>query len=234
MPVFMVDSSRPANAAVQPGLTLWDDVAAWAGAPPRVWGRYLGDGYGAAVPLTAAEADFLINVQRCAILPIYNMATAKTVSQGLAAGQAAALAAIHMAQAIGVPAGVYVACDIEAGWPLSEGWIVGWAQTMRAGPYAGSGVLYGALNTQAFAGPFTAALSNPDVARTVLWAATPVTRASTAAAMPPWSAQAPSVATAPMVGIWQFAEGAYGGVVDLDEIDETLLRPPIWAPPWWN
>lgn len=234
MTVFMVDSAGPASADIQTGLTRWDDVNAWAGAPPRVWGRYLGDGYGAAIPLTSGEADFLINVKRCGILPIYNMATAQTVSQGLAAGQAAAEAAVLMAQSVGVPAGVYLACDIEAGWPLSPEWIVGWAQTMRASPYAGSGVLYGALDSPAFANPFLAAMSDPDVARLVLWAATPVTSASTAAGMPAWAANAPSAGTAAMVGIWQYAEGAYGGVVDLDQVDEALLRPEIWSPPWWT
>ncbi len=229
----MVDSALPATAEVQAGLNLWQDVTAWAGAPPLVWGRYLGNGYGSATPLTAAEADFLINGHRCGILPIYNMATAQSVAGGLAEGQAAAQAAIQMAQAIGVPAGVYLACDIEAGWPLSQEWIVGWAQTMRAGPYAGSGILYGALDSPAFATPFLDALSDPDVQRLLLWAATPMTGPSTAAGLPAWAPSSPSPGTAGMVAVWQYAENAYGGQVDLDAIDSGLLVPPVWTPPWW-
>lgn len=234
MPVLMVDSAVAATALVQSGLTLWDDVVAWAGGAPAVWGRYMGDGYGAATPLTAAEADFLVNGKRCGILPIYNMATAESVAGGYSAGQASASAALSMARSIGVPAGVYLACDIEAGWPLSSGWIQGWADVIRGSEYAGSGVLYGALNSPAFSQALLGALSDASVQRLLLWAATPLLGPSTASNMPAWAPAPPSPQTAPMVHIWQYAESAYGGVVDLDEIDEGLLRPGIWAPQWWG
>ncbi len=230
MSLFMVDSASPANAEVQPGLSLFDDVVAWAGAPPAAWGRYLGDGYGAAVPLSASEAGYLRSSRGCPILPIYNLATSGGVGGDYAQGQADASRAIQLAKALDVPAGVYIACDIEAGWQVSAPWLNGWADTMRASTFAGSGILYGSLGGPGLAHTLLCALGNPNVQRLLLWAATPETGPSTSWNMPAWNPDAPSPQTAGMVRLWQYSRGDYGGWVDLNQLDASLLGAGLWMP----
>ena len=230
MPGFMVDSAMAASGSVSSNLTLWQDVVDWAGAPPVAWGRYLGSGGGAATPLTAAEVSFL-HANRCAILPIYNDSPLNGGQMGTyAMGQRDADAAIQRAQALGVPSGVYLCCDIEYGAPLTAEYVRGWCDTMRPSVYGGSGILYGALATTAFAQPLLAAMGDANVQRLLLWASTPEPGSSTATAMPTWVPDAPSAQTEGMVRLWQYSEGDYGGWVDLNEVDTTLLRSGLWLP----
>ncbi len=230
MPGFMVDSALAANGFVSSDLTLWRDVVDWAGAAPVAWGRYLGSGGGAATPLTAQEVSFL-HANRCAILPIYNDSPLNGGQAGTyALGQQDADAAIGRAQALGVPAGVYLCCDIEYGAPLTADYVRGWCDTMRPSIYGGSGILYGALSSPGFAQPLLAAMGDSNVQRLLLWAATPEPGSSTAASMPNWAPDAPSAQTQGMVRLWQYAEGDYGGWVDLDQIDTTLLATGLWQP----
>ena len=48
--------------------------------------------------------------------------------------------------------------------------------------------------------------------------------------MPTWVPDAPSAQTEGMVRLWQYSEGDYGGWVDLNEVDTTLLRSGLWLP----
>jgi hypothetical protein len=226
---FMVDSALPATSPVQPNLTLWDDVLAWAGGKPFLWGRYLGTGGGAATPLTADEANWLF-ARGCGVIPIYNDSPVNAGIQGTyALGQQDAQRAMAQAQAVGVPEGVYLVADIEYGAAVTGDWIRGWADAMRAGPYAGAGILYCAPRSPAFAQAWQDAWGsgNPNVRRLLIWSATPEPGPSTAAGMPPWGPDVPPGGT---VAIWQYAEGAYGGLVDLDEADDQALAGGLWVP----
>lgn len=232
--VFAVDSARLPTDLVQPGLTVWQDVVDWAGAPPRAWGGYLGTGGGAATPLNAAAVAFL-HGQHCAVVPIYNDATATSVASGYAAGCADARRAIALAQALGVPAGIYIWGDVEYGWALTPGWIEGWCDTWRPTPFGGSGGLYGNLDTPAFGRPYCEARTDPaatpgtraNVQRLELWAARWVSQGTTAAGAPPWNPAAPPGGAA-AVRAWQYSGGAFGGVADLDELDARLLDSGLW------
>ena len=229
MPWFMVDSALPATFLVQPNLTLWDDVVAWAGGKPMLWGRYLGSGGGAATPMTLGEANWLFT-KGCGVVPIYNDSPINGGTQGTySLGQQDAQNAISQAQALAIPANVYIVADVEYSAQVTGDWIRGWADVMRASPYGGSGILYCAPNSPSFSRAWQDATStkDPNVQRLLIWSATPEPGPSTASGMPTWGPDVPPEGT---VAIWQYCEGAYGGVVDLDEADEQALRGGMWLP----
>lgn len=229
----MVDSARAATDTVAPGLTLAHDVHAWAGARPAAWARYLGMGGGAATPLSVAEAQFLL-AAGVSILPVWNDTGVYSLGQGYAGGVADARRAIQRCDALGVPDGTYVAADLEYGWPVTQGWIEGWAVTMRQSRLAGAGMIYANLDQPYFRDPFLDALQGThadDVRRLLLWSANWTARPFTASDPPRWSPSVPSVATAGQVVAWQANGGAYGDVADLDLIELPLPGPGgLWVP----
>jgi hypothetical protein len=226
---IMVDSAADAR-------TLVAQVSAALGAPPAAWARYLGTGGAGATPLGAAEASALQDAG-IGILPVYNDSPINGGTQGTyALGQADAAQAVRQATALGVPAGTYICCDIEASalGLLTGDYLAGWADAMRGSSYGGAGIVYANLADPRFGQALDAALarSPANVGRMGFWLASWLTSDSPdAPAAPEWSAaygpeqlpwQAPEQA---QVWAWQYAGGALGGTVDL-----SVIRLPLPAP----
>jgi hypothetical protein len=217
-PLFAVDSARVVNDWV------WGVVTAAAGGPPAVWFRYLDT-------LTAAEAAYLQG-KGCAVGLVYRGATATSVAGGYAAGVTDAQSALSLYNGIGCPDNLLILADIEASWNPTQEWFCGWADTIRASRAWKSGGVYGAPSAPNFWQPLLAArAANANAALLVLWAAQPVTGISTAANMPEWGPETDG--NCPVVA-WQYYEGqqgdAYGGLVDLDEVNSDYMQV-LWSAP---
>lgn len=220
MPKFAVDSADPVTEQ------LWNQVVAAAGAPPRVWFRYLSGIYG----VGKDEIAFL-HSKGCAVGLIYDLATAQSVAGGYAAGQSDARATIAAMQALGAPFSMCPFIDVEAGWRVDPGWVCGVGDTFRASPFWKAGALYcnpGDGNVDSFAVPFAAAKAmNANVGLMVFWSSEPEPGEFKATAMPAW---APATCSGQRVVVWQAAENCYGGVVDLDEVADDAMDL-FWQPP---
>ncbi len=234
---FMVDSSLPANGEVSAGLTVLDAVQRWSGTTPAVWGRYLGGGGGAATPLTKDEVAYL-HQHGISILPIYNDSRLNGgADASYTLGSNEAHEAIAQADALGVPDNTYLACDIEYGAldRLTDSYVAGWSDTMRASRYGGSGILYANCGDARFQAAM--ANGNANVQRLGLWLASWVQNPALAAsAMPSWQAPHGPTALPPSIAsqtwLWQYAGGAYGDLVDLNVVQWPLPAPGgLWEPP---
>lgn len=161
--LLMADSAAPVTL---PLLEAWDskygriDVVA----------RYLGNGHGAATPLTAEEAAEIHAAGR-KLLVIYNDATSTSVKEGTDVGRQDAAQAILAARKLGMPAGVYLAVDLEHEWPVTSDWLLGFCAAMRSSEYGGAGIIYAQYEPW-FTVPWRAAMrvdTNGDVARALIW-----------------------------------------------------------------
>lgn len=210
--VLMVDSAARIEDALQ-------TVRATMGGTPRLWARYLGHGSGAVeFPLDAEEVAFA-HANGIGLVLVYNDATEQSVAGGEEAGAADAGAAISQADALGVPAGVYIVCDLEHNWPVSAGWIVGWAKTMRASKYGGAGILY-CQHEPWFDVPCAEAMKQDpqNVGRLGYWVALWQGGAYT---LNPGTWPSPRLLATGAHWAWQFAGGQAGGLVDV-----SLVRLP--------
>lgn len=224
-PVFGVDSARAATDQVAPGLTVLEDVVAWSGARPTVWGRYLGDGGGAATPIERAEAVLLAK-NGIAPFPIFNGLSLMTETGTYAMGQADALLASNQADAAGFSPGTYIRRDFEFGWldNLTGDYLAGWADWMRPSRWGGAGIVYAnAADTRvlkAFADG--EARSPANVRRIGIWLAKWTVDAPGVifARAPAWADPAgPCYLDPALAGRtwgWQFCGGAFGDIVDLN------------------
>ena len=124
-----VDSLNPASTKlhVKGNPTLFDYVCDQAGRVPAFWGRYITaltftkNGKKIKFPkLEKGEVEFIFNKSKGAtrILPIYNLAWpgATSLKGGAPQGENDARKAIGAADELGIPAGVFLWCDIEPGW----------------------------------------------------------------------------------------------------------------------
>lgn len=230
--LFGVDSGAPVTVAAV------EQVTAWAGTAPRFWARYLGDGGGAATPLSKQEA-WLIHAHKIAVALVYNdidRAKLATRQQGLdAAAQAAA-----QAKALGVPAMTSLYADIEYGWPLTAPWLQGWCQCLMAGGYSPG--LYCGPQVPAVAAALSALRSKDPgtTAHLSLWAASWLYSGAwdkfrtvdghRRISMPPWM-HFPPGEDADQVGMWQFSGPSCDGMVDLDLLDPSASPVPrLWNP----
>jgi hypothetical protein len=118
------------------------------GLKPDFFGRYLGKSDSS---LTADEARFLLQ-HGCRIVPVYRGEPRKSqkknskgetyYSKVFEAGSAAANNAIEAANAVGMPGGVVIYADIEAGEDPGADYIVGWCRTMWHSKFGGAGGFY--------------------------------------------------------------------------------------------
>ena len=248
--VFAVDSSALPDSEVQPGLTLYDDVLAWAGiAVVPVWFLYLGSGGGAAKPATPAAVQFL-HGRGTSVGLFYNSSTLNGVAQGTyELGLQDAAEAAQQAAALGVPPGTYVWNDVEYKSldRLTGDYIAGWCDGMRGTTLAGSGGIYANLLDARFQAAMTAALGKSpkppaNVRRLLLflasWTVNPP--GVTVVRAPGWLAAGgpaglPAQIRTQCYG-WQYCGRAYGdandGPVDLSLINLPLPSPgDLWLPP---
>jgi|GEM_PF-4012615 len=199
MPRYGFDSLSDARS-------IWQQAVGAAGRTPDFWIRYIG-GAGA---VTAAEVGALHGLG-VAVGLLYNATTAARVQGTAADGAADAQRAIAAAQALGAPRHVRLGFDLEAGWTPSPEYVIGWAQAQAAGPFAGSGLVYGAPYDPGFQAAMHGAQSAGGAAAAlVLWSAQPEPGP---APVPTWG---PATCWNYPVVLWQFAEEAFGGIVDLD------------------
>jgi hypothetical protein len=236
-------------------LSVWECICRWLGGKPAFIARYTGTGGGAATPLSDTEIDFIVVQQGVPLLPVFNDSPINGGTLGNAAqGTMDARMGLLWASQHGQPANTYLAFDVEASAQVQADYVQQLASNMRSSALAGSGVLYGNSGSAGNLGAALAAASaDPNVARVLIWAAAwynrpvdgvpgpvPVDGISLAAAAGllaqlGWRAPAPIPPLAPNVRLWQFAAGCFGGLCDLDYIDEALLQTQadgnLWLPP---
>lgn len=214
-----VDSAQPANSMVQ-GQTLLDFITQQCGQAPTFGGRYIGGNFA----LTSLEVEFLHD-KGCRILVIYNGArnSPASVQGGLAEGANDANKAIAAAQALGVPDGVWIYADVEAGWQPSSAWFQGWSDTMFNSQFGGAGGVYGnphKTNAANFNVPYCDAFNNDsnmqgtDSNAAYIYSSEPEPGCTAAANAPAFTPDMPPCN--PNTVIWQYAENCFKGLVDQD------------------
>lgn len=224
-PLFGVDSAQPVTRET------FAQVRHWASVRIGFWGRYLGTGGGAAVPLSATEAQVLHQLG-VAIAPIYNDVVQRELG-AQSQGESAARTAVLRGRALGIPRGVVIFADIEHGWPITGLWLYGWASTLAAESYR-PGVYLSLDDASAQAALKSLKVRDPSLYReTTVWNARWLVpdgwntfrdgRIST----PPFSAPA---LFRDVVGLWQFAGASDGGRVDLNlRNPERLMLSALWS-----
>lgn len=238
-----IDTSLDLLADVQPGLTVLQDAVDWMGGRPAFVYRAMGRGGGASTPLSTTEARALLGAGY-PVLPGFNDSSLNGGATGTyALGAHEGQKAIAQAQALGVPAGVYIPLDIELTTSDPRGnttgtvanYLLGWCDAMRPSVYGGVGILYGILSAGSFlAEAVTLALADPagrNVHRLWYWQSDWTRRVGFSLAnTPPW---APDItpALAGLCRIWQVSGNDFNDIVDQDLIDAALLAPGagLWA-----
>ncbi len=233
---FGVDSGAPVDTG-RIGI-----IDRWAGVKPGWWGRYLGNGGGAATPLSESEAA-LLHAQGIAIALVFNDVDRFALSTR-AQGLSAASLAVRQARALKVPALTTLYADIEHDWPLTPPWFLGWAQGILSGGFTPGAYLGPAdIDVQKTLGylhivkPTLASLrpKEPALAGQIrLWDALWLHGGEWTAfrngriSLPPWIHLPPSETTM-QTGIWQFSGAACSGMVDLDLLDDSATPAPnLW------
>jgi len=194
------------------------------GAAPAFWGRYLSDcardcdGDLSSAEISQDHADGL-NL----LLLVADLTGPQ--DQGSANGTQDANGAVAAARADGVPGGVAIFKDFEAGSTPDAAFIEAWYDTVAAAGYAPG--FYEDSDT-GFAGAYCSAVaSDPEVGRSYLYASESEPGPGSSG---PGSAPAFSGALFPGCAgnraAWQYTEGDAG---DVDE-DEAALSTPLWGP----
>ena len=223
---FAVDSADDARNCYGPVVTA-------AVERPCCWFRYLSSGGVGATPISREEVAFL-HSHGIAVGLVWNdvgrtSAPTFTTSMPFASVYALAEASAHRAaaaaRAVSAPAGVALWADLEYGIAVDPEWLVAWAETVR-----GEGFLpgyYASMMAPYWRIPWNRARES--VGDALLWCA------DWDAAMQQATAgdllanlRLPVLAEA---AVYQVAGNAYGGQVDLDVVDVTLLpRAALWRP----
>jgi hypothetical protein len=234
-----VDSYNPASAkmGVKGYPTLFQYVCDQAGRVPDFWGRYI---TGKGEKLSAKEAEFIFNASGGAtrILPIYNQAhpSATSLKGGEKEGVNDASKAIAAADALGIPAGVFLWCDIEPGWGTAAGWYRGWWKRMLDSQYGGMGGIYEnplPWNASFFSKPYLTALKggspwvaqDPPAKARYLWSQQPCKVNISPKVVPEFKPAQPEGVRGVTV-LWQYAidclkTGGKWGNADFNLADET-------------
>ena len=168
---------------------------------------------GGAYPTSAAAIQW-VRASGRAIAAYWEDLTPEEAAGSYQRGHLCAQAAIAAAQAVGLPSSVRLYVGIEAGWSPSAEFLTGWADGQTAGPYHGSGGVYGNPYSVAMQNALAAArAANGNAAQMPLWSAEP--EPGGAPAVPEWG---PATCAGATVSMWQWQEGWQSGAgpVDLD------------------
>ncbi len=194
------------------------------GAEPAFWGRYVSDcGSLCGGNLTPTEISEDHGKGLNLLLLVADLTG--SADQGSANGTADADTAVAAAHGDGVPAGVAIFKDFEAGSPVNAAYLESWFDTVAAAGYAPG---FYENSYGAFAGAYCAAVSaDPQIGKAYLYASE--NEPGPASSGP---GSAPSFANAVFPdcpgghSVWQYTEGDKGGV------DEDLAAPttPLWGP----
>lgn len=235
-----VDSLNPAThkMAVKGHPTLFQYVCDQAGRVPDFWGRYITGGK--AGRLSQEEADYIFTTSDGAtrILPIYNQARPNpgSLTGKERQGEHDAAHAVKAASDLGIPAGVFLWCDIEPGWRTTAAWFRGWWKGMFNSQYGGMGGIYEnplKWNGGNFAKPYLEALrgdspwvfQDPPAKARYLWSQQPAKVNASLASVPAYAPAEPQ-GVRDVTVLWQYAidclrTGGKWGNVDLDLANET-------------
>jgi Domain of unknown function (DUF1906) len=186
---------------------------------PDFWARYLpqSGGSGPGFCATIATEVAFLHANGIKMLIVDNNGTGDE-SGTYAAGQASASAAVASALSLGVPRGVVIYHDIEAGDPVSATWIQGWFdQLTNSSPYV-PGVYANPIPTSsAFDGAYCAAIQTEAAiaSHMAMWSSEPEFAFTTKAGAFPYGPTVPPCgANTPA---WQYVEvGTSSNIVDED------------------
>ncbi len=181
---------------------------------------------GGAYPTPAAAIQW-VRASGRAIAAYWEDLTPEEAAGSYQRGHLCAQAAIAAAQAMSLTSCVRLYVGIEAGWSPSAEFLTGWADGQTAGPYHGSGGVYGNPYSVAMQNALAAArAANGNAAQMPLWSAEP--EPGGAPAVPEWGAATCAGAT---VSMWQWQEDwqTGQGATDLDLVADGA--DGIWEPP---
>jgi hypothetical protein len=208
--------------------TLWDFLGAEEAFPSFV-GRYIGSA-DLNYNLTPAEILFL-HERGCAILICYNGATAQSVNGDYRAGLAEGWRAGTLAHDLKIPptntTAIFI--DIESGWPVTAGFIAGYHVGLLAHGYIPG--VYGNPLDPNFNHAYSEAYNATPAMRnhSFVWSNEPENTGEVyPAAYTPSRPRANGANTV----VWQWVEGALGGLVDRDYATlegYALMYNPIWS-----
>lgn len=188
---------------------------------PVVFGRYLETKEGVSSGLTEEEVA-LLHEQGVKIIPIYNHFINATTYES---GVAEANMAIAFAQKIGIPDGIAIFADIEPNYPVDEGFIRGWVDTMLGSAYKPG--IYGVFtNESTLNAAYQASLANNEnvQSQTIIWSSNPDPGVTPQANAPQYQPGAPENVN---VSIWQ-----YGIKGETCNIDTNLVQSKIIQHLW--
>ncbi len=181
---------------------------------------------GGAYPTPAAAIQW-VRASGRAVAAYWEALTPEEAAGSYQRGHLCAQAAIAAAQAVGLPSSVRLYVGIEAGWSPSAEFLTGWADGQTAGPYHGSGGVYGSPYSVALQNALAAArAANGNAAQMPLWSAEP--EPGGAPAVPEWG---PATCAGATVSMWQWQEDwqTGQGATDLDLVADGA--DGIWEPP---
>lgn len=188
---------------------------------PSVFGRYLETKEGVSSGLTKEEVA-LLHQQGVKIIPIYNHFTNATTYEN---GAVEAKMAIAFAQELGIPERVAIFADIEPGYPVDEGFIRGWVETMLGSAYKPG--IYGVFtNESELNAAFQAAMANNANVQnqTIIWSSNPDQGVTAQANAPQFKPGAPANIN---VSIWQYGIDGKTCNIDTNLIQSNVLES-LW------
>ncbi len=168
-----------------------------------------------AAPLTADEVTAIHGVG-LAVLPIDNgIGWGDTTGPNARAnGERKATQAIAAMRVLGVPAGCYLAIDLET-WDVAEEFFRGYCAVVRGSAFGGAGIVYGSAGATWRAAFRRASLADPNVARALVWTARYI--GGWDGSIPAWDPQDGD----PRTVAWQFCD--HGA----QRVDLSVLRLPL-------
>ena len=188
---------------------------------PVVFGRYLRTKTGVSAGLTAKEAVFL-HKQGIKIIPIFNHFTNATSYKN---GAREAKEAIAYAKKIGMPKGTALFADIEPKYPVDEGFIRGWVDTLSASPYKPG--IYGVFtNDNEISSAYKKAVAKDKkvASNTLIWSSNPTAGNTKKGNAPKFNPNAPKNIKAT---IWQYGIDGKACNIDTNLIKSNDL-PFLW------
>ncbi len=190
---------------------------------PQVWGRYINQVSGVCDGLSGEEVA-LLHGHGVRVLPIYN-GFASAI--GSIAGQQAAVDAVQLAKALGIPGGTPIFADIEVNYSVDAPWILAWVQQVNDAGYKAG--MYGNPINGLFSAAYCQAL-NQHVSlsdQVLIWSNEWEPGVSLRSAAPVWNPAKPHCDSA--VVAWQYGEN---GVICPQGIDTDLILPSLYQQLW--
>lgn len=185
---------------------------------PVVFGRYLETKEGVSSGLTQEEVA-LLHEQGVKIIPIYNHFTNATTYEN---GVAEANMAISFAQKLGIPEGIAIFADIEPNYPVDEGFIRGWVDTMLGSAYKPG--IYGVFtNESTLNAAYQSAIANNGnvQSQTIIWSSNPDPGVTPQANAPQYQPGAPENVN---VSIWQYGINGQPCNIDTNLVQSNILQ----------